>query len=144
MLGYWRDFNNRGWLCTFSMAELSLEQRGNQMLPRAASTGKDDMVPQVPTWEDATLSVWCYIECLMMVYWNDVFTNLLNYMTVWISVCIISFIVCIVCECWCKHNVLCSSWQINWSKRTTFTRRGYPANYSTTEREQMESSSWSI
>ena len=39
------------------LAELSLEQRGNQMVPRAASTGKDDMVPQVPAWEDATLSV---------------------------------------------------------------------------------------
>ena len=39
------------------LAELSLEQRGNQMVPRAASTGKDDMVPQVSAWEDATLSV---------------------------------------------------------------------------------------
>ena len=39
------------------LAELSVEQRGNQMVPRAASTGKDDMVPQVPAWEDAILSV---------------------------------------------------------------------------------------
>ena len=39
------------------LAELSMEQRGNEMIPRAASNGKDDMVQQVPAWEDATLSV---------------------------------------------------------------------------------------
>ena len=36
------------------LAELSLEQRG---VPRAVGNGKDDMVPKVPTWEEATLSV---------------------------------------------------------------------------------------
>ena len=39
------------------LAELSLEQRGNKMVPRAASASEDDMVPRVPAWEDATLSV---------------------------------------------------------------------------------------
>ena len=39
------------------LAELSVEQRGNEMIPSAASNGKDDMVQQVPAWEDATLSV---------------------------------------------------------------------------------------
>ena len=39
------------------LAELSLGQRGNKMVPRAASASEDDMVPRVPAWEDATLSV---------------------------------------------------------------------------------------
>ena len=39
------------------LAELSLEQRGNKMVPRAASASEDDMVQRVPAWEDATLSV---------------------------------------------------------------------------------------
>ena len=37
------------------LAELSLE-RGSQRVPRAVGNDKDDMVPKVPTWEEATLA----------------------------------------------------------------------------------------
>ena len=64
------------------------------------------------------------------------FSNLLKLHDKWFD----SFDSLIVYECWCRQSVLCNSWQINWSKRMTFTRRTYPANYSATERELMESS----
>ena len=38
------------------LAELSLEQRGSQRVPRAVGNDKDDMVSKVPTWEEATLA----------------------------------------------------------------------------------------
>ena len=37
------------------LAELGLE-RGSQRVPRAVGNDKDDMVPKVPTWEEATLA----------------------------------------------------------------------------------------
>ena len=38
------------------LAELSLEQRGSQRVPRNVGNDKDDMVSKVPTWEEATLA----------------------------------------------------------------------------------------
>ena len=38
------------------MAELSLEQRGIQRVPRNVGNGKDDLVSKVPTWEEVTLA----------------------------------------------------------------------------------------
>ena len=38
------------------LAELSLEQRGSQRVPRNVGNDKDDMVSKVPTWEEVTLA----------------------------------------------------------------------------------------
>ena len=38
------------------LAELGME-RGNEIVPRAASASEDARAPRVPAWEDATLSV---------------------------------------------------------------------------------------